>query len=153
MVGKSTAQVGRLKDGTFTSCDEDVFDKWSQSLSSATDLIDEIYWDGKCEEGRWYLSTVIPIVVIPEGQLWVVAYDDDGKRSAPPTQSDRCSCFVNKEYEVGNKLANTRMSISHVEIMTFSGLELFVKEELCSDRGVNEFFSLDGVKAALENQS
>lgn len=153
MVGKSTAQIGRLKDGGFTSNDEEFFDKWSQCLSSATDLIDEIYWDGKDEKGSWYLSTVIPIVVIPDGSLWVAEYDNDGKRCSDPAQADRCPCFVNRDYQVGNNMAGDWMSISHIEIMTFSGLDSFVKEQLCSDRGMSAFFPLDGVMAAVKNQS
>lgn len=152
MVGKSTVQVGRSIDGGFTSNDSEVFEKWSQCLSSATDLVDDIYWDGKNEKNARFLSTVIPIVVIPDGRLWVVEYSDDGNRCSDPIQSDRCPCFVGKEYEVGNKMASTWMSISHIEIMTFSGLESFVSAQLCSDMGPSAFFPIEGIVEAMHSK-
>lgn len=152
MVGKSTVQVGRSIDGGFTSNDSEVFEKWSQCLSSATDLVDEMYWDGKNEKNAHFISTVIPIVVIPDGRLWVVEYASDGNRCSDPIQSDRCPCFVGKEYEVGNKMASTWMSISHIEIMTFSGLDSFVSAQLCSDMGLSAFFPLEGIVEAMQSK-
>lgn len=43
-VGKSTAQVGRALDSTISANDGELYDKWSQSLSSSVDLVSRTYW-------------------------------------------------------------------------------------------------------------
>lgn len=150
MVGKGTAQVGRSLDGEFVSNDSEIFDKWSQCLSSASDLVDEINMDGEEEKDAIYLSMVIPIVVIPDERLWVVEYDRDGQRLSDPSKADRCSCFVGKDYKLGNPMAYKVLTVSHIEIMTFSGFERFIKRWLCCDTGRSELFPLEAVYEATQ---
>ena len=45
-VGKSCVQVGRSSDGSLSSNDSEVFDKWAQALASSQDLIDASTTDG-----------------------------------------------------------------------------------------------------------
>ena len=148
LVGKSTVQVGRTVDGTISANDSELYDKWSQCLSSTNDLVSRTYWDGSEEkdiEVR-YLSSVIPTVVVPNGRLWSVAYDDDGNKVSNPNQTERCSCFIDKDYELGTKLTGTRMWISHVEIMTIDGLKSFVNSHLKTEDGISEIFkSIPGI--------
>lgn len=153
-VGKSTAQVGRALDGSISANDGELYDKWSQSLSSSTDLIYRVYWDGDEDDAEdFYFSSVIPIIVIPNGRLWSVLYDDNGNRVREPRTTNRCSCFVDKDYEMGTKLAGTRMWISHIEIMTFDGLKAFVDSYLKTEDGISSFFSKEGISRAFERES
>jgi hypothetical protein len=77
-VGKSTAQVGRALDGSITANDWELYDKWSQSLSSSTALMNSLYWDGGEDDDKdSYFSTIIPVVVVPNDRLWTVLYDDN----------------------------------------------------------------------------
>jgi hypothetical protein len=97
-VGKSTVQVGRVLDGTISANDSELHEKWGQCLSSATDLVERVYWDGRDDDEDSYLSMVIPFVVVPNARLWTVSYDENGNRVCDPQPADRCSCFINSPY-------------------------------------------------------
>lgn len=137
-VGKSTVQVGRATDGTISANDSELYEKWGQSISSANDLVERTYWDGNDKES--YLSTVIPFVVVPNNKLWLVTYDNNGNRVSDPEPTDRCSCFIGKDYDMGSKLAGARMWLSHVEIVTFDGMQKFVEEYLKTEEGIAQIF-------------
>ena len=150
-IGKSTAQIGRGLDKKITANDGELYDKWSQSLSSSTDLVSTMYWDGdENDDFDLYFSTVIPIVVIPNGRLWQTVYDESGNRTQYPRPSDRCSCFVDKDYSMGTEMAKTRMWISHIEIMTFNGLRSFLNSYIKTEEGMKEIFPQDGIMEEFE---
>jgi len=121
-VGKSLAQVGRCTDGTLTCNDAEVFEKWSQALSSASDLANEAASDGE-DEKSVFISLVLPILVVPNGLLWEVDFGERGERCGDPFRVDRCSFFVGREYEAGDRMRGTRLTISHLEFVTLAGLD------------------------------
>lgn len=141
-VGKSTVQVGRVTDNTISFNDSELYEKWGQCLSSANDLINGVYWDGR-KDKEVYLSAVFPFVVVPNGRLWMVKYDEDGNRICDPTPTDRISCFINKSYRMGTDMAGATMQISHVEIVTFDGMAAFVDRYLNSEMA--EIFPKEGM--------
>ncbi|MCE5309383.1 MAG: hypothetical protein LLG20_17215 [Acidobacteriales bacterium] len=125
-VGKSLAQVGRANDGTLIANDAEVFEKWSQALSSASDLADEATWDGENHKSA-FISLVLPILVVPNGALWEVDFWENGERSGDPVKVDRCSFFVGREYEAGDRMRGARLTISHLEFVTLAGLDALMK--------------------------
>lgn len=150
-VGKSTVQVGRAADNTISANDSELYDKWGQCLSSIKDLVDKVYWDGgRKDTENSFLSAVFPFVVVPNGRLWMVTYDENGNRVRDPTPTDRCSCFVNKDYEMGTNMASARMRLSHVEIVTFDGLRSFVDQYLATEEGMAKVFPKKGIENAYE---
>ncbi len=148
LIGKSTVQVGRALDGSISANDSELHDKWGQCLNSLNDLVIRSYWDGEKEEG-YHLSTVLPIVVVPNTRLWSVAYDYNGNRVSEPRQTERCSCFINKDYRMGTRLAGTRIWVSHVEIMTIDGLKSFVESHLKTEDEIIKFFSEEGISESF----
>ena len=138
-VGKSTVQVGRRvhDDGIFAN-DSELYEKWGQSISSADDLVKRTYSDGE-DDKKSYLSAVIPFVVIPNNRLWMATYDNDGKLISGPEPTDRCSCFIGKDYEMGT-LAHAEINLSHVEIVTFQGMKAFVENYLRSGEDMAKIF-------------
>jgi hypothetical protein len=153
IVGKSIVQVGRaFSNNVISASDNELYNKWSQCLSSAADLVSRTYWDGDDEKDTLYFSIVIPIVIVPNGRLWSVAYDDDGNRISEPNQTDRCSCFIDQDYEMGTILSRTIMRISHVEIMTIFGLRSFANSHLKSKSGISELFSTEGIKKVIDHK-
>jgi hypothetical protein len=120
-VGKSCAQVGKGQDGSPVANDADVFDKWSQALASAADLADDAALEGE-KTGQPCLSLVLPLVVVPDGTLWIVEYASNGSRESDPMPSERCSFFVGRDYAAGD-LQWIRIVLSHIEFVTLSGLE------------------------------
>lgn len=153
-VGKSTVQVGRAIDTTISANDSELYEKWGQCLSSIKDLVDEVYWDGGRKDTEdFFLSAVFPFVVVPNGRLWMVSYDENGNRVCDPTPTDRCSCFINKDYEMGTKMASARMWLSHVEIVTFDGLRSFVDRYLVTEEGMAEVFPKEGMASAYRRST
>lgn len=149
-VGKSTAQIGRGMDDIITANDNELYEKWGQCLSSVNELVERVYWDGdEKDHFDTYLSAVFPFVVVPNGRLWMVSYDENGNRISDPIPTDRCSCFINKDYKMGTHLASTRMWISHVEIVTFDGMRSFVEKYLTTKDGMSLLCPMDGIANAL----
>lgn len=152
-VGKSTAQVGRAFDGSITANDGDLYDKWSQALSSSTDLISRMYWDGgKNDNHDFCFSTTLPIVVVPNGRLWSVWYDNSGNIDQEPSCTDHCSCFIDKDYQLGDNMSGGRISVSHIEIMTYNGLSNFVNKYLKTEDGISLIFIQDGIVEAINRK-
>lgn len=152
-VGKSTAQVGRALNGEISANDGELYDKWSQSLSSLSDLVSRMYWDGDEEDNEnIYFSAIFPIVVIPNGRLWQVIYDYDGNKIVEPSLTNHCSCFIGKTYEMGTKVAGTNLLISHIDIMTFDGLNDFVTKYMTTEEGIQLIFPKDGIPEAFERK-
>lgn len=144
-VGKSIVQVGRTSEG-ISANDAELYEKWGQCLSSVKDLVDSVYWDGHGEAAEdSYLSAVFPFVVVPNGRLWTVSYDEDGNRVCGPSPTDRCSCFIDKDYKMGTQLAWVSMWLSHVEIVTFNGMRSFVEQYLMTKEGMAQIFSKEGI--------
>ncbi|MDB2356379.1 hypothetical protein N9V89_04060 [Pseudoalteromonas sp.] len=148
-VGKSTVQVGRQQnDNSITANDSELFEKWGQCLSSSHDLVEQTYWDGY-DEKESFKSALIPFVVVPNGRLWTVNFNEDGERVSEPTPTDRCSCYIDKDYIMGTEMASERMWLSHMEIITFDGLLSFVEQYLKSEAGINEIFPEEGFYEAM----
>lgn len=140
-VGKSTAQVGRRdnKDAELVANDAEFFEKWSQALQSLDELIYEIadrdvihqIWDG-----TFHMATALPIVIVPDGTLWTVNYALDGSRDAPPSQTDRVSIYIGRSY--GGGIPNYSFNVSHLEVMTETGLEKFCDEVFASEEAIEK---------------
>lgn len=132
-VGKSCEQIGRtLHNNDITANDAEVYDKWSQALSSAHDLIYLANNDVQ-RTRKFAISLVIPVVVVPNGRLWFSRFDQDGNRTADPTQTNRCSYFVGRSYS-----ALAEFTVSHLEFVTLDGLTSLVGS-LCGSDADNAF--------------
>jgi len=142
-VGKSCDQVGRDPNGSITSSDSDIYDKWAQALSSAHDLTYLACSDGKERTGDVALSLVFAVLVVPNGHLWITEYDSDGKRITDPKTTDHCSYFVNRSYFHQSSFAGDEFNLSHLEFVTLAGLLDFV-DALCGDSDrVDKTFPLE----------
>jgi hypothetical protein len=96
-VGKTCDQVGRGTNGEIVSGDSDVYAKWSQALGSADDLTYRATRDGMERTGDMALSLVFPLMVVPNGRLWVTQFDETGARTSPPTQVE--SVLVQRKWD------------------------------------------------------
>lgn len=148
-VGKSTVQVGRQHNNSITANDSELFEKWGQCLSSADDLVGLTYWDG-FDENESFKSALIPFVVVPDGCLWMVNYNEDGQRISEPMQTERCSCFIDKNFVMKAGIDNEYLWLSHLEIITFNGMLSFVREYLNSEEGMKKIFPLKGFLEAKQ---
>ena len=93
-VGKSTAQVGRNEKGEIKSADREVYDKWSQALSSASDLISRAAWAHQERGVHSFLTVILPFLVVSDDTLWVADYSEEGVLQADPYQVEETTIFV-----------------------------------------------------------
>src|SRR6185295_6430401 len=126
-VGKSCAQVGRAAhDDAIVANDSEVFEKWSQAIASAADLADEAATRGQRNDTA--ISVVLPILVVPDGALWEVGFRVDGSRLFDPRNTERCPFYVGHEYLAGGRMQGKTITMSHLEIVTLTGLEKLLRD-------------------------
>ncbi|MDB5390262.1 MAG: hypothetical protein JWM11_5908 [Planctomycetaceae bacterium] len=148
-VGKSSVQVGRTRENSIIANDAEVFDKWSQALSSAVDLANEAAEEGE-EQNDSCLSLILPVLVVPDGTLWQTDFQSNGARSGDPVQTNRCSFFVDQGIFAGDHLQGTNLTVSHLEITTLSGLESLMKDVFVPN---NSWFPLQELSGGANENS
>ena len=132
-VGKACEQVGRVEQSNeIKSRGSDVYDKWSQALSSAEKLTRLACTDGGNRTSGFALSLVMPFVVVPDGRLWRTVYDAEGNRIEDPKPIERCSYLVNRTYYTRSGAGRDAFVISHLEFVTSTGL-VNCLDGLCGD--------------------
>ena len=136
-VGKSTAQVGRTLAKELTGSDTEIYEKWSQALSSAHDLVNRAFRGCELTRGPRCLSVVLPVLVLGDDTLWTVDYTSSGSPSGPPKKSEEVHFFVGRTYSVG---LSTTFRVSHLHIYTRSRFRTFLEDLVHSDTVMNRAF-------------
>lgn len=124
-VGKSIIRGG----GSARQNEGEVFDKWTQALSSANDVVKDAMSAAKPTGGGVFLSVVLPIVVFPDKTLWTASFDQDGKLDDDPKQTDCCHFFVGQRYTREAEAVGIYHPylISHISFFTIAGLNIFLR--------------------------
>lgn len=154
-VGKSVAQIGRARDNSIEHSDSDIYSKWSQAISSAQDLADMSYADaeGSIQEGElFFLSFVLPLVVVPDETLWAAAFDHTGARISAPHKVERRSFFLNRHLLAGGKLSGMHYHISHLEFVTRSGLQKLIREFSSGDEALQAIFPDEEILGRVKSE-
>lgn len=150
-VGKSSDQVGRSDhDSSFISNDRGVYEKWAQALSSADDLVGNAVKAGINSDSGIDVSLILPILVIPDGMLWTTYFNENGEMTSEPSQVNRCSYFVDRNYDLG-KLSSNEFKASHLEIVTLSGLNDLVDELFGNMDKINKCFPVANLVNEIKN--
>ena len=127
-VGKSTVQVGRLPGGDFQADDAEVYEKWSQAVSSAYDLCAKAHYGFANFAGPRFACFILPVVVVPDGMLWVTDYQADGAPAGVPTQTNETTFYLNhSSWRDGQTF---RYVVSHLHFVTLAGLGSLVDRVL-----------------------
>ncbi len=145
-VGKSCVQVGSKNDSTKKPSDADIYDKWSQAISSLYDLT---YNATSVEAGNSLplaLTILLPVLVVPDERMWVVEYDCSGGMASGPRQVDRCSYYLNKSYWHDHAYVGEGLTVSHLEFVTQRGLVELIDMITADALGPKKLFALDVVK-------
>lgn len=143
-VGRSFSQVGKPANSNqtgFVAADDDVFDKWSQCLASATEMISACYRQTRQPE----FTKCRGILVVPNDMLWACDFSSDGQMHNAPKRVNSCSYYVGKRY-VLNEHNNTTYSVSHIDVFTVTGLSEFIAAHLTSYEGMLELFPESTIK-------
>lgn len=142
LVGKSTVQIGISDKGDFVSGDSDVYDKWSQALSSLSELASAACWYRDNSESGFYLTALFPVLVVPDGTLWVADYDMSGKLLTEPHAVEETTIFMGREYwSAGSGSYN----VSHLHVCTLAGIDSFMHFLLASDDAWERLFPMTEV--------
>jgi hypothetical protein len=70
-------------------------------------------------------SVVLPIVVVPNGRLWLAPFDEGGNQVGPVSQVDSIPYYIGHEYPF-ERLEECYVA-SHVDILTVDGLEALIR--------------------------
>lgn len=146
-VGKHTVQVGRSVQNEIVTGDAESFDKWSQAIASASDLVGEA---GSAHEGQsagYMLSAVIPILVVPDETLWVADYDPEGNLVGSPRSEKKAEVFIEKSY--WNAFPAFSYTISHLHIYTASGFDAFLDTLTDSGKGWSQWFPTQAIEKKI----
>jgi hypothetical protein len=115
-VAKTMTQVCRDNDGHLKSGDAGVYDKWSQALASADELVSLAEYGYLADlADKKLLTFVLPVLVVSDGALWVADYSEDGREVSDPVQIDESVLFVGRDYSGPKRISYT---ISHLHILT-----------------------------------
>jgi hypothetical protein len=91
-LGKSSTQIRHANSSAkskYQTSDSDVYDKWTQALASAAELVDAVKNVSVPDDvGYPTLAFVMPVLVVPDGTLWAVDYEEDGTRGTPHQVED-----------------------------------------------------------------
>ena len=125
-VGKATTQLGRLaKESGFMDGDAQVYDRWAQAIASTHDLVVKAGTANTLYNTPYFFSATIPVMVVPDGTLWVANHTDNGVLTKPFKQVREVSYFVGKEYSVVGE-CNYKHTISHLHIYTLDAFTAFI---------------------------
>ena len=113
-VGKAMRQVGRQK-GKPTGGD-DMFDKYQQAMASAAGLVDGAAQYHRVCKPRQEFTGILPLLVIPDGTLWVAKYSTGGDFRLNPEAADSIAFYLGRQYVV--RSVSTVFTISQLHVMT-----------------------------------
>lgn len=136
-VGKSMTQVGwGDKEGLFKAGDAEVFDKWAQSINSSADLVASALVDSSINE-----TAVIAVLVVSNGTLWAVDYDDEGRVASAPHPENDVTFYVDRTLKVQVGGRSCQFQATHLHICTEDGMKAFLSRLADhGDAAYNTFF-------------
>lgn len=120
-VGKALSQVGFNGEGKLHSKDSEVFEKWGQAIASSNQLIKRAASLNNSLENPLQNSAVLPVLVVPDGTLWVVNYNGLGNHSEP-AQVQEVKYFIGSTQMIDASQSATFI-LSHLHIVTKTGLK------------------------------
>lgn len=134
MVGKGLTHVGVTeRKGELTGDDSETFERISQAINSAEELVVEAIRDASPP----FIRVIVPVVVVPEGRLFQAEYDSKGSLTRSPYPVKQATLFLDHAWShekgIEGKLYYT---MTHLQIVTFDAL----KEATDHWIGPNGFF-------------
>lgn len=120
-VGKNLVRLKPNKNGKLEGePNSDVYDKWSQAVSSSSDLVLDCIDLTTCFHRQRFIALVLAVVVVPDGTLWRVHYDKAGGIQRAPASVDECEYFIGRTMSPDFKL-------SHLHFVTVTGLKALIE--------------------------
>lgn len=131
LVGKSLKRV-KLSDNGFAATDSDIYEKYTQALSSMDELVQSEARALRARNAQPLSRAFLPIVLVSDGALWIADYDGSGRLIGDPRpEPDETTFYLGWRYELPNPFAHeskATFTISHLHIMTRRRLPKFLEE-------------------------
>jgi methyl coenzyme M reductase beta subunit len=125
-VGKSTTQIGRNLNQDLVGGDAEVFEKWAQAVASACGQVIEAAEDYKTSNEDVGATIVLPILIVPDGTLWVADYSNDGQLVGAAKKVDSCIVYLGKEASALPFATN--YWFSHLQVFTKTNFVAYLKK-------------------------
>ncbi|HWN94052.1 MAG TPA: hypothetical protein VNT99_03380 [Methylomirabilota bacterium] len=127
-VAKSIVRIQADKNPMTRTSDADIYDKWSQAISSSIGLAEAACTFPTGATPPKFVVSILPIVVVPDHVMWAASYDERGEIPEDPSEIDRCKLFVAKEIELGEEKTPLyhRFTFSHVHFFSLTGFGAFL---------------------------
>lgn len=142
-VGKSLVRLKKEPNGQLRSVSEpDIYDKWSQALASSVELAERA--GSLSQDSQNYpdkvLSMIMPVVVVPDGLLWTVNYDQAGQIPEDPALVEECEFFADRKFHVEGS-SSSQFVLTHIHFATLKGFfNMLTRLHECSDNYWNKLF-------------
>lgn len=138
-VGKSIIRI-KNNGGKYSASREsesEIYDKWSQALASSHGIaFGSIYGRDYVQLPPYSLAFVMPVVVVPDGALWMANYKDSGTLIGEPSQINQCAYYIEHKLLLAMILVQT-----HIHFVTLKGLSELLNDLLTSETSWNKIFS------------
>ena len=122
MVGKAVIQVGVIKSsGELTGDDSETFERVSQAINSAEELVVEALLNASPP----LIRVVVPVIVVPNGTLFQADYDSAGNLTKQPHPVKEATLFLDHAWSTDKGMEGKLFYVmSHLHIVTFDSLAL-----------------------------
>jgi len=124
-VGKAIVQIGYGDKGSFVANNNEVFEKWGQAIASANGQIRDAAMLNNRSDKPSQSAIVIPVLVVPDGALWVAGYGEDGELQNGPVQKNSVEVYIG-DVQKTHFNHPVEYVISHLHIVTRHGLDQFL---------------------------
>jgi hypothetical protein len=100
---------------------DEIYKRWMQAVASSSDLLLSAHDEYTRMEVAECATFILPMVVVPEGSLWVIDYASSGEIMGDPQQATQVEFAISKTVS-GPKMYGEDYLISHLEFVTEQGL-------------------------------
>lgn len=115
-VGKKMTQPTIPVTQDSRGSDSEVWERFSQAMSSARDLIEK----AESHQSDRAVYAILPVVVVPDGRLWQADYDTNGLMIGEPKQVSSATYYMDYGWRTERRPDFPEYVMSHLEITTFS---------------------------------
>lgn len=100
---------------------DEIHVRWMQAVASSSDLLFSAHDEYTRMEVDDCATFILPMVVVPDGSLWVIDYAASGKPLGEPKPEERVEFAIFKTVS-GPKMYGEDLRLSHLEFVTEQGL-------------------------------
>jgi hypothetical protein len=130
-VGKSLKRVKRKLDMTFSAGDSDIYEKYTQALTSMNELVQSAGEEMRSKRGEVFSRAFLPVVLVSDGTLWIADYSESGELCSDPQETDEATFHLGWNYELHNPfdvVHPATFTVTHLHIVTLRQLPKLLDE-------------------------